>query len=274
MNIGMEGCMLVAACLGALVAVEASSAPLGLAAAVLAGAGCAAAIGLLTVFVPASQVVVGISFNVLALGLTGLIAREAFGTAAQPPRAPALPEAPVPLLSDIPLVGPALFDQDLVTYATYALVAVLAWWLAHSGSGTAVRAVGDSARSAVAIGLRVRPLRFAALVAGGALGGLGGGYLTIVELSFFTDNATAGRGYVAIALVVFARWRPWALAGGALLFAGLDAYQLRLQAQGGAPAYELIAALPYVAVLALLVLRPGRLAPPREARTSLARAGG
>lgn len=264
LNIGMEGCMLMGAALGSIVAITASSPTTGLLAAIAAGAAVGLLLATLTVLLPASQVAAGIAVNILALGASAMVVRYALGASGALPHSHPFPTAPIPALEHIPGLGPALFRHDAVTYLAGGLTVGLWWFLLRTRRGTQLRAIGDAARSAAAIGLHISRTRWGAMLASGALGGLAGGYLTVVHLTFFVENGVAGRGYVALALVVFARWHPLGLALAALIVGTMDAYQLRLQAAHDLSVFELLTALPYIAVLILLILRPGHLRPPRE----------
>jgi general nucleoside transport system permease protein len=264
MNIGIEGCMLMGASVGSIVAVKASSAELGMLAAMVAGTGTATVIGLFTILLPANQVVIGISVNLLALGMSGLAVREAFANATVTPQSPPFPTAPIPVLESIPALGDILFRFDVITYTTGLLIPTLAFYLFRTTGGIKLRAVGDASRSAAAVALPILGTRWVALLLSGTLGGLAGGYLSIVALNLFIENSVAGRGYVALALVVFGGWNPFGVTAAALIVGTADALQLRLQTTGALVTIELLTALPYLTVIVLLALRRGRVAPPRE----------
>lgn len=263
LNIGIEGCMLAGAAVGSIAAVGSGSPIVGLVAGSLAGGGVAIGLAVATVWLPASQVAVGIAINLLLLGGSLLLVQLALGTSGVV-RSLAMAPLPLPLLGEIPIVGRIAFDHDPVVYLAGALV-VAAWWvLFRTDLGIRLRAVGDSVHASRAIGLPVARIRFASLWLSGLLGGLGGAYLSVIQLTFFVENTVAGRGYVALALVIFGGWHPLRIAGAALLLGSLDALQLRLQGIYGSAWFELLSAIPYAAILLLLVARPGRLRPPRE----------
>lgn len=264
LNIGIEGCMLMGAAAGSVASLMLGSPVVGLLVGTAAGMTTALVVALFTVALPASQVAVGIAVNSTALGASLLLVGLAFGGASLTGATGSFASLPLPLLAEVPHLGVILFDQAAPTYVAAALVPAIWWFLFRSRSGIALRASGDSVGAARAIGLPLVRIRLAALIAGGALGGFGGAYLSVVQLSFFVENAVAGRGYIALALVVFGRWRPIRIAGAALLVGWLDALQLRLQGIYGSASFELLNALPYAAVLILLIVRPGRLLPPRE----------
>jgi simple sugar transport system permease protein len=175
-----------------------------------------------------------------------------FGTTGASLHTPTIASIPVPLLSSIPLIGPALFNQPVVTYALYALVPALAWWFYRSTGGLALRAVGENPDAAIAAGISATRIRWAALLFGGAMGGIGGGTLVLAQVGTFSEGMSAGRGFIAIAIVVLGRWRPWGVAGAALIFGGASALQTLAQTTGWAMPYQLPLAFPYVLTLILL----------------------
>jgi len=172
-----------------------------------------------------------------------------------PPNVVPFAPMPIPFLSDLPVVGPILFDQTVLTYIALAAVPVTAWALYHTLWGLDLRTVGENPRAADAAGVSVWGMRTQALVLGGALMALGGAYLTIAQFNAFTFGVVSGRGWVSIALVVFGQWRPWRCAGGALLFAFLEALQLRLQATNTLHLpYEVFLMLPFVMTIVAMAL--------------------
>lgn len=241
-NIGLEGTMLLAA-YGALVGAThlhgALALPAGLAFACLIGVIVSTASGLFTVVLRSDQVVVGTAINLLAIGVTGTLFRAAYGHSGQ--------------LLSLP-VFPRRGGFDVVLIAMLAMVPAV-WFLLHRTAwGLAVRSTGEYPKAAEAAGYSVRRLRLQASVIGGALAGLGGGYLVLGTSGGFTENMTSGRGFVAIALVTFGRLNPWLVFAAALLIGYLDALQLRLQATGAAVPRELLISLPYLVALVILVV--------------------
>jgi simple sugar transport system permease protein len=236
----------------ALPAAAAAVAPwLGLGAGVLAGLAMGLLMAVLSVSLRTDQVVAGIMLVALGYGCTAYVYREAFGslTARIAPMGP----APVPGLAELPVLGPVLFAQDPATYLSMAILAGIWFLLFRTTWGLALRAVGEHPAAADTAGIDVSRTRYAAVLMGGALAGLGGAVLTVAQLGIFAEGITAGRGWIAIALVIFARWRPGLALAGAMLFGCATALQFRLQALNlpWLP-YEILLMLPYL--LTLLVL--------------------
>ncbi|HSF26727.1 MAG TPA: ABC transporter permease [Actinomycetes bacterium] len=247
LNLGIEGTMYGGAFAGFLVAAQTGSPWLGLLVASLVGVLAGALMGLLVVTLGVNQHVSGIGITLLLIGASEFTNRLLFGGGALTQ----IDKFPL-LLPDVPVLG-----QYLLTYLGFLVVAPLAWWLLRrSGFGLRVRAVGENPEAADAAGISVSRTRYAALMLGSALMALGGSFLTLAVLGTFTLNITNGRGWVAIALVIFARWRVWPAVLGALLFAGVDALQLQLAitSQFAAVPRELMIALPYLAVILALAL--------------------
>jgi general nucleoside transport system permease protein len=257
LNLGLEGIMLAGALAGFMATSWAehdlpAAAPwLGLGAGMLAGLAMGLVMAVLTVSLRTDQVVAGIMLVALGYGATAYVYREAFGslTARIAPMAP----APVPGLAELPVVGPVLFAQDPATYLSLAVLAGVWLLLFRTTWGLAIRAVGEHPAAADSAGVDVLRTRYAAVLVGAALTGLGGAVLTVAQLGIFKEGVTAGRGWIAIALVIFARWRPGLALAGALLFGFATALQFRLQALNlpWLP-YEVLLMLPYL--LTLLVL--------------------
>jgi ABC-type uncharacterized transport system permease subunit len=210
----------------------------------------AALFGLVTIVFVANQVASGLALTLFGLGLSALIGSAYVGV-------PGVGVAAihVPGLSDVPLVGRVLFGEDPVMYVAVALVVTVAWFLFRTRAGLVLRAVGDNHASAHALGYSVARVRFLALLFGGACAGLAGGYLSIVYTPQWTQNMTAGRGWIALALVVFGAWLPWRAAAGALLFGAISYGVLYLQGLGGigVPS-QLLSTLPYLTTIVVLVV--------------------
>ena len=256
LNLGVEGMMVMGAVAGFGVALTTGSPHLGILAAALAGAALAVPFGVLTLGFAANQVATGLALTLLGLGLSGLVGEHFVG---QP--GVRLAKIHVPGLSDIPFVGPILFGQDLLVYLSLALVVVVAHVLFRTRLGLILRAVGDNHASAHALGYSVLGVRWMAVLFGGALAGLGGGYLSLAYTPQWIENMTAGRGWIALALVVFSSWFPGRLVIGAYLFGAVSILGFYVQGLGiGVPA-QLLSSLPYlVTVVALVVIsrRRGR----------------
>ena len=260
-NIGLEGAIIGGA-FGALVFAGAGGVSLGFAGAALAGILVASLFALFVVTLRTDQIITGTAMSMLGLGLTGTLYRTMYGSAGASLHTPTIAPAPVPGLSTIPVIGPALFDQPVVTYALYALVPALAWWFYRSVAGLALRAVGEHPEAARAAGISPDRVQWAALLFGGAMGGIGGGTLVLAQVGTFAEGMSAGRGFIAIAIVVLGRWTPFGVAGAALLFGAASALQTLAQTTGWAMPYQLPLAFPYVLTLVLLASARARTAAP------------
>jgi ABC-type uncharacterized transport system permease subunit len=262
-NLGIEGAMLAGALAAALAAADAG--PLGgIMFSAAAGAAVSAALAVVVVLAGANQIIAGTAITLACMGITGAVHRQWIASGTAPSVVPTLPPLPVPLLEDVPLVGPALFRQPLPTYVALALVPMIAWMLFRTRVGLALRAVGESVAMARAAGVPVRLLRMSATVVGGALAGLAGGSLVLGQVGSFAERMTAGRGYVAIAIVVLGRWHPAGVAVAALLFGGATALQYVFQAVGLAVPYQLLLVLPYLVMLLALAGAVGRAHAPAD----------
>jgi ABC-type uncharacterized transport system permease subunit len=271
-NIGIEGMMLVGAFAAFAVACATGSPLAGVAAAAAAAAALGALFAAAAVLGRADQIVVGTAVNLLALGATGLGLRALFPAGA--PEAPGLADAALPGLAALPGVGAVLFRQSPFAYAGLALCAAVALFLGRTRAGLVLRAVGEAARAADAEGVRVAAVRVAAVLFGAAAAGVAGATLTLSQSHVFTEGMTAGRGFIALTVVIFGRWRPLGVLGAALFFGLASALQFRLQARGVALPYPVFLMFPYAVTLLVLAFfaggarAPGDLARPyaRESR--------
>lgn len=250
-NLGVEGAMLAGALASALGA-SAGGPWFGVVVAVAAGVAVAALFAAVAIGARADQIITGTAVTLAAVGLTGTIARTAFGAAGPGLSLPTLPAIAIPGLSRIPLVGPALFAQPLLTYFAWLLIPLAWWFLFRTQPGLALRATGESAESARAAGVPVRAVQVAATLTGGALAGLAGATLVLAQVGTFAEKMTAGRGFIAIAIVVLGRWHPVGVLLAALFFGGANALQFALQAMGYSVPYQFFLVMPYL--LALLGL--------------------
>ena len=251
LNLGAEGTMAMGALSAFIVNQAIGSAPLAVAAGMAAGVAMSLVFGYLTLTMLANQVASGLALSIFGIGLSAFIGKP-YESAAMPMVAPIR----IPVLADIPLVGPALFNQQSLVYVSWALVAAVAWFLYRSRAGLVLRAVGESPASAQAVGYAVFPIRYLAVAFGGAMAGVGGAFLSIYYTPLWSQGMVAGRGWIALALVVFATWRPIRVVLGAYLFGGVMISQLFVQGLGlkvEVPA-QFLSALPYVATIAVLVL--------------------
>jgi len=248
-NLGAEGLMLVAAIAGFATTVHTGSDLLGFGAGALAGAALAAALGVLVIWLNTNQYATGLSLSLFGGGFSAFA-----GIDYAQRRLPARPHFAVPGLADLPFVGPALFRQHPMVYLSVALALALAWFLTRTRAGLVLRAVGESPDAAHALGVPVRRIRLAALVAGGTLCGLAGAYLSLVYTPLWAEGMVAGRGWIALALTTFATWRPARVLLGAWLFGGVTMLQFHLQAAGVQVASQWLTMMPYLATILVLAL--------------------
>jgi len=273
-NIGLEG-VIVAGAFGALVGAGLAFGPagtmLGFAAGALAGLATAALFAVFAVWLRTDQIITGTAVTLAALGVTGTLYRVVYGSADAALATPTSGPLAVPGLSAIPLVGRALFAQPPVTYLLYALAPGLAWWLRRTHGGLALRAVGERPQAAAAAGIRPRRVQAAAVLFGGLLGGVAGATLVVAQAGTFVEGMSAGRGFIAIAVVVLGRWQPLGVVAAALLFGASGALQYLFQAMGWALPYQLFLVVPYVLTLVVLAGVAGRaVAPAAMGRRTLA----
>jgi simple sugar transport system permease protein len=252
LNLGIEGAMLGGA-LGAAIGALAGGPMAGLALGITAGVVASLVLALVAVVWRADQIIAGTAVTLGAIGLTGLIAQRAFGSAGAGLEVPTLAPVALPGLSHIPVLGPIFFDQSPLSYLGYLLVPLTGWLLFRTRYGLELRACGEAPASARASGVAVTRVRVTATLLGGALAGLAGATLVLAQVGTFTERMTAGRGFIAIAIVVLGRWHPFGVAIAALLFGAATALQFLIQAAGvTAVPYQLVLALPYLlAILAL-----------------------
>jgi simple sugar transport system permease protein len=267
LNLGVEGMMLIGAVTGFGVALTTGSPWLGVLAAIVSGAAFSLLFGFLTLTLVTNQVATGLALTLLGIGVSGQIGEAFVGR-------PGVRMSPIsiPGLSDLPVLGKLLFGQDPLFYMSILLTAATAWFLFRTRTGLTLRAVGDSHSSAHALGIRVIAIRYLAVMFGGACAGLAGAYLSLAYTPQWVENMTAGRGWIALALVVFASWRPWRVLAGAYLFGAISILQLHIQAISlnelrflPAPLFwamefvksipsQFLSSLPYLATVVVLVL--------------------
>jgi simple sugar transport system permease protein len=253
LNLGVEGMMIMGASVGFAAAYLSGSTLVGVGAGIGAGVAMSALFALLAIGLAINQVAAGLALTILGVGLADLIGSGFVGQQ----RSAAMP-VHIPFLSDLPYVGTLVFGEDQFVYAGIVLIAVVAHFLYRTRAGLTLRAIGDNHASAHALGLEVRRIRLLAVLFGGGCAGLAGSYLSLVATPFWAPDMTAGRGWIALALVVFASWRPWRVILGALLFGGATQLQLHAQAFGIGLPSQLLSSLPYLAtIVALVVLSIG-----------------
>ena len=248
-NLGAEGMMLCAAIAGFAAVVHTGSDWMGFAAGMGAGAFLAAIFGALVIWLNANQYATGLALSLFGAGFSAFA-----GIKYVQEKLPERPRFSIPVLGDIPLLGPALFRQHPMVYLAIALVVALVWFLYRSRSGLVLRAVGESPESAHALGYPVRRIRLAAVVAGGALCGLAGAYLSVIYTPLWVEGMVAGKGWIALALTTFATWRPARVLLGAYLFGGVTMLQFHLQGAGVEVPSQFLTMLPYIATIVVLAL--------------------
>lgn len=256
-NVGLEG-VIIAGCFGAVVGARQGSVAAGVVAGVAAGVAAALVFACFVVWLRTDQIITGTALTLGALGLTGMLYRAVFGTAGAALSIPTMRPLAVPVLSAIPVIGPALFQQAAVTYMLYAAAAGTWWFLARTHAGLALRAVGEYPEAAQAAGIRPARVQGWAVLTSGALGGLAGASLVLAQVGTFAEGMSAGRGFIAIAIVALGRWRPLGVALAALLFGAATALQYLFQSTGTQLPYQLFLALPYVLTLMVLAASTSR----------------
>ena len=257
LNLGVEGMMLAGTLASFLTTFYTGSPWAGVLGGVLAGIMFGVLKGLLSIYLKAEQVVAGLMVVLLSQGLTSYVFGVLFGTNSEPPRIEGMEVLPIPVLSSIPVIGPAFFNHALVVYLSIILIFAAWWVLGRTALGLHIRGVGELPAAINAAGVSVDGLRWIGVMASSAMAGLGGSVLIVAQLRLFTDNVTSGRGWIAVALVIFGRWKPQWVFLGAGLFGLTDAIQLRMQTvSGGIDStipYEILQALPYVLTFVILV---------------------
>ncbi len=259
LNLGVEGMMITGAVVGFAVAINTENPLFGFLCAAIAASLLSLIFGILTQYLLSNQVATGLGLTMVGLGLSSLIGKPYEGM-----KSVTLGRLEIPFLSDIPIFGTMLFSHDIVVYFSIILVALTAGFLKYSRLGLVLRAVGESHDAAHALGYKVIRIRLLAIMFGGACSGLGGAYISLVRVPQWTEGMTAGVGWIALAIVVFASWKPWRVLIGAYLFGGVTVLQLNLQAAGISIPVEYLSMSQYlitIAVLVLISVRGGQSAP-------------
>ena len=249
LNLGVEGMMIIGAIAGFSLTIESGSYLVGILAAAICGAIMAAIFGFLTQVLLSNQVATGLALTIFGLGVAALWGQGYSGMSTEP-----LPKLDIPVISDIPIVGPLLFSHDVLVYLSVAIVVAVAWFLNKTRPGLILRAVGENHDAAHAIGYNVVGVRLLALLFGGACAGLGGAYLSMVQTPLWVEDMTAGRGWIALAIVVFASWKPSRALIGAYLFGGVTVAQLHAQGFGVDIEAQYLSMLPYIVTVLVLVI--------------------
>ena len=254
LNLGVEGMMLSGAVGGFAVVLWLGNPYYGIVAGALCGALMASIFCLFTINLMTNQVATGLGLTIFAIGLTGLAGAPLIGKTI-----PSLPKIEIFLFSEIPLIGNILFKQDFVAYLSIGIIIFISLFLKYLKSGIILRAVGDDHQSAHAVGYPVKKIRWYATCFGGLCAGIGGAYIPLALTPHWAEEMTAGRGWIALALVVFASWIPWRIIVGAVIFGGITIAQLVGQARGWPIPSQLLSMMPYLATIIALTLISGRL---------------
>ena len=266
LNIALEGMLLTGAFTSAAATFYTGNPWLGILASLIVGGLVGLLHAVLCVTLRVDQLVSGLAINLIASGLTSFLARLLFsGSSTQ--QLPGIAAIKIPGLANIPLIGPLLFQEDILLYLWLTLVILTTYILFKTSFGLTLRAVGESPKAAEAAGISVQIVRYIAVVVSGCLASLGGAYLTLVQVRFFAEGMSAGKGFIAIAALIFGRWHPVSSALACLLFGATEALQLRIQALGANIPYQFLVMLPYVIALFALVGFVGKSTPPKALGT-------
>lgn len=249
LNLGVEGMMIMGAIVGFVMVHYTGSSVIAILASMGAGMLMATMFAILVLYFHATQVPTGLALTIFGIGLSALIGQSMIGVAYD-----GIPKLSIPGLSDIPVIGKILFHQDGLVYLSIFMVLLVAWFLNKTRAGLILRAVGDSHDAAHAMGYSVIKIRFLATLFGGAMAGVGGAYLSLSYSPLWVEGMTAGRGWIALALVVFATWRVGRVLLGAYLFGGITILQLHAQALGIGIPSQIMSMLPYLATITVLVM--------------------
>jgi simple sugar transport system permease protein len=247
-NIGLEGAI-IAGAFGGFVAAGYGSTWLGFAGATLAGVAMAAVFACFAIHVRADQIITGTAISLLGLGVTATLYRQLYGATGAGLSIPTMGISELPLLSSIPVIGRPLFAQPSITYVLYLIIPTVWWWMYRTHGGLGLRATGEDPRAVVVAGIAAKRIQVLSVLFGGALGGIAGGVLVIAQAGSFAEGMSAGRGFIAIAIVVLGRWHPLGVAAAALIFGAASALQYFFQALGWSLPYQAFLALPYVLTL-------------------------
>jgi len=261
LNIALEGMLLTGAFTSAAITFSTHNPWLGIFAAVIAGGLVGLLHAFLSVTLRVNQLVSGLAINLVASGITSFLARLIFHGSTQ--RLPGIEAIIIPGLSQIPIIGSLLFQQDIFIYLLLLLIILTRYILFYTNFGLTLRAVGEYPPAVDTAGLSVSSVRYCAVIIGGCLASLGGAYLTLVQIRFFTEGMSAGKGFIAIAALIFGKWHPVGCALASLLFGATEALQLRIQALGVNIPYQFLLMLPYIIAILALVGLAGKSTPPK-----------
>jgi simple sugar transport system permease protein len=269
-NIGLEG-IVIGGAFGALVGATHGGPVAGIALGMAAGIALAAVLYVFVDLFGTDQIVAGTAVTIFALGLTGALYRTMYGASGAALSIETMGAVEVPGLAHLPLIGRALFAQPMLTYFTMAIIPATWWWLNRTHGGLSLRSIGESPAASLASGISIRRYRLGALCFGGALGGLAGATLVVAQVGTFAEGMSAGRGFIAIAIVVLGRWNPLGVAAAGLVFGAAMAMQFWIQALGLTIPYPIVLAVPYVLTLAALAGVAGKVRAPQALGVPLSR---
>lgn len=253
MNLGIEGIMVLGAFTGFVITHQTNNLWLGFLAGGMAGALIGLLMGVASVRFHANQIVAGLGIWLLCQGLSSLLNRSIFGITDTPPNVTPFALVPIYKLADIPIIGDALFNQNVIVYLAFLSVPIFNFILKRTSWGLNIDAVGEQPHAADAAGLNVGLIRSLSATFGGLLAGFGGAYLTLALFSLYADDLSVGLGWMAIAVVVFGRWRPWGILGGSLVFGAAKALQFRLQAMNFPLPYHFMLMMPFIVTLFIVI---------------------
>jgi len=254
LNLGVEGLMMMGAVIGFITGLRTSNPLLAIIGAIIAGGIGSLLYAFLTVSLRSNQVVCGLTLTIFGQGFARFLGQDVMGSVIPAPIKLFFQAKPVPILSKIPVLGKIFFNQDIFVYCGYLAVILITFYLFKTRKGLNLRAVGESAASADASGINVSLYKYIHIVLGGALCGLGGAYMSLVTVPVWQENVVAGRGWIAVALVIFASWNPIKALLGAFLFGGLNILGFRLQSMGIHVSQYLIDMLPYAATILIVII--------------------
>lgn len=257
-NIGLEGFILMGAFGAALGTFHTGSPVVGVMVGITLGLVLALPMATMSISLGVNQIVAGVAVNLFAIGITAFLARIAIGASANTHLLPGFRPVAIPVLASIPIIGPVLFNQDLLVYAMYLVVPILYVLMYRTPLGLSIRAVGHNPRACDTAGISVISLRYGCVLASGGLAAMGGVYLVLSQVFVFSEHMSAGKGFIALAAVILGRWNPVGAMLACLLFGIFDAFQLRLQFQNPEIPYQIFSTLPYVVSILALVVIAGR----------------
>lgn len=252
LNLGIEGMMLIGAFAGFMGTFITGNYVVGIVLAMAAAAALAALKGFMSITIRTNQLAAGLAIWLLGTGLAALLYRLTFGVQTIAPSVPLLPKIQIAGLSDLPGIGPVLFGHDPLVYIAFLLIPLTHYFIFKTNLGLKIRTVGENPKQADALGVNIYKIRYLAVIIGGTLAGVGGAYFSLVQTGYFLENVTGGAGWIALAIVIFGRWKAYWIAAGAFIFGMMDAFQLGLQATGTDVPFQFLLMLPYLIPIAIL----------------------